>query len=338
MGSKKMKGGMVDSDTGYVSQDEIMQKIKRSKSPLNFLNRRRSAPDDSVPQDGMTKSDLKAWNKDRLKNEKYGETASYGDVDAIEKAKKEVAKLKQAGRLKQLEDQKNYTPMSMDEMDALYNFPQGPHGDSTAPLQPSELENNLMNKREENCKRVLNETCRFNCSRITGSGSKCSRCVDDIDVQEKCKGDPLKHRDNFPSDLMARLGAATPERKNSVRMRTMQEGEKQIKDKIKIAEKGLINSFTRKRTPKKTLPSIEGFKPWDPSGADRPVGAIKGSERHMRPPAYNPNAGKGLHEDIFGPATGNLTAIGGARRRRRTNRRKPKKSKKSKRTRRTRRR
>lgn len=311
MVSKKMKGGMVDSNIGYVSEDENMRKIKRIKSPLNFLKRHRSAPDDSVPLDSMRKSELKAWHKDRLKNEKYGETTSYGDVDAIEKAKKEIQRLKQEQLVRA---HKRLESEAAGGLQDVYNYSVEPEG----PRQPhqlpsSDLENDIMKVREKNCNNAINRTCRMNCSRLTGTQPKCSKCVEDnlSNIERKCKGYPLDDRENFPKELISKLENATPQRRDNVKLRSEKEGEKQIRNTINRApeDRNIMKMFSRSRNRAKQ----------------------KRLER-KRVAALGPHG--------LGPESIYTTprVAGGARRRRRTNRRKPKKSKKSKRTRRTRRR
>jgi hypothetical protein len=287
MVSKEMKGGIADSEMVYSSMGDLEKRMKKRRSPLNFLERRRAANREE---------------KDRLRSEnvEYGETTSYRPkvVATMEKAKEEMERLKQEQLVRAHKRLKSDRAGGLQN---VYNYPFEPEGPRQLHQLPlSDLEDDIMKVRDKNCNNAINATCRMNCNRLTGTQPKCLKCVEDniSNIKTKCKGDPLDDRENFPEELLLRLEKATPERKDNVKLRSEQDGEKQIINTIKRApeDRNIMKMFSRSRNRAK-------------------------QERLKREQV----AALGPH------------GVGGARRRRRTKRRKPMKSKKSKRTRRTRR-
>jgi hypothetical protein len=299
MVNKKMKGGMVNSNMLYDSMDDLEKRIKKSKRREGFMERM-----------SAKKAARKAERE--AENIRYSTSPSstYGDVDAMDEAKKVIERLKQEQLVKADKRLKSEAAGGQD----TYNYPVESGGTRQLHQLPlSDLENDIMKVRENNCNDAINRTCRMNCSRLIGTQPKCSKCVDDNlqNIEEKCKGYPLDDRENYPKELISKLEVATPERIDNVKLRSKEEGGKQIRNIIKRApeDHNIMNIFSRSRK--------------------------RAKEKRLKSEAVAALGPHGLGLESSSPPPGG--AMGGARRRRRTKRRKPKKSKKSKRTRRTRR-
>ena len=269
MVAKVMKGGIADSNVGYLldtSKGKEDQTFRGKKKAKKGQEKRLSK------QHGKDKERYAALHPNtplsgrRQHYELIPHTTTVPRTNDEEAQWVETTNARLLGAPKILDEEKVHVLGSIYDTSAVpdpYLTSAENRGDRrTKVTEPSSLENELMKVRADNCGRAIKRACRVNCNPIIGTQKKCSECVDDPTIEEKCKGNPKYFRNDYPDNLMERLDNATPERADNVALRSEKEGRKQIEETINKApeDRNVVNWASRSLSRRKAKKERERIK------------------------------------------------------------------------------